>query len=282
MPTKEELEKFLAEMAKEEEAFFADLVRFLKTQRIRVANASWGSSEALIAQALTARYPKLPADAAAEIGRYYMQKIHDVYAAMPDQVKDTLFVIAAGNDGKDNDKTIFLPANVRRENTITVAAVDSKGALASFSNYGVENVDLAAEGVAVESSVPDNRYLPMSGTSMASPNVARVASMVVAENPALTPAEIRDILMKTVDKKDYLKRVVKSSGIVNEQRAVAAAKASRNHELDAAVAQAFEDVPATPGTGTIKAQSFKAMLGDFTSAEQELILAAYERLLRRY
>jgi hypothetical protein len=64
---------------------------------------------------------------------------------------DTLFVIAAGNDGADNDAFPTFPANIRIQNAITVAASNGNNSLAGFSNYGTLSVDLAAPGVAIVS-----------------------------------------------------------------------------------------------------------------------------------
>jgi subtilisin family serine protease len=69
-----------------------------------------------------------------------------------------LFVVAAGNDAQNNDfqpHTPCVPASATDlPNKICVAATDNRDNLASFSNFGVKNVDLAAPGVAILSTVP--------------------------------------------------------------------------------------------------------------------------------
>lgn len=69
---------------------------------------------------------------------------------------NTLFVVAAGNDGPDadNDVTPQDPCNVRLPNVLCVAALDADGELAEFSNYGANSVHIAAPGVGIQSSVP--------------------------------------------------------------------------------------------------------------------------------
>ncbi len=149
----------------------------------------------------------------------------------------TLFVIAAGNDGTSNDALPTFPANVKMDNTITIAASHGVQSLATFSNYGM-SVDIAAPGVGIVSSVPGltgNRLLPMSGTSMASPYVAGVAARAKELNPKLTPLELKQILMGTVDKKDWLKTKVISSGIVNPARVFAAAERSKSMTITQAI-----------------------------------------------
>lgn len=157
----------------------------------------------------------------------------------------TLFVIAAGNDGADNDKRPTFPANIQVDNSITVAASNGVMALGSFSNYGLTTVHVAAPGVAIKSSVPslDNKLvLPMSGTSMAAPYVAGVAAKMKDINPQLTPGQMKEILMGTVDKKDWLKNKVISSGVVNAQRAYMASEKSKSMTVAAAIAESIQSV----------------------------------------
>ena len=78
---------------------------------------------------------------------------------------NTVFVIAAGNGGSDgvgddNDTTAYQPCDptpgtTDAPNKICVAATDNRDALGSFSNFGAVNVDLAAPGVNIDSTVPD-------------------------------------------------------------------------------------------------------------------------------
>jgi subtilisin family serine protease len=67
---------------------------------------------------------------------------------------ETLFVVAAGNDGKDVDITPYAPCNVEAPNLICIAATDNRDALAGFSNHGATHVDMAAPGVGIQSTVP--------------------------------------------------------------------------------------------------------------------------------
>ncbi len=65
-----------------------------------------------------------------------------------------IFCVAAGNNSTDNDTTPFYPANYRLSNEIVVAATDQSDALAVFSNYGTNTVDLGAPGVNILSLLP--------------------------------------------------------------------------------------------------------------------------------
>ncbi|MBF0117699.1 MAG: S8 family serine peptidase [Desulfobacterales bacterium] len=70
-----------------------------------------------------------------------------------------LFVCAAGNDSNDNDAKPAYPASYDLPNVISVAATDQNDNLASFSNYGVKNVKVAAPGVNIYSSFPGDQTL---------------------------------------------------------------------------------------------------------------------------
>ncbi|HKW30441.1 MAG TPA: S8 family serine peptidase, partial [Verrucomicrobiae bacterium] len=65
-----------------------------------------------------------------------------------------IFCVAAGNSTSDNDTTLTYPADYRLGNMIVVAATDQNDALASFSNFGTNTVDLGAPGVNILSLLP--------------------------------------------------------------------------------------------------------------------------------
>ncbi|MCX5641755.1 MAG: S8 family serine peptidase [Candidatus Omnitrophica bacterium] len=71
-----------------------------------------------------------------------------------------IFVAAAGNSGFDSDATPFYPASYNLTNIVSVAATDQNDNLAGFSNYGLVNVDLAAPGVNILSTLPGIVALP--------------------------------------------------------------------------------------------------------------------------
>lgn len=79
---------------------------------------------------------------------------------------------------------------------VAVGAIDSADARAAFSQVG-PHIDIAAPGVGILSTVWDNGFSTMSGTSMATPHVAGVAALVLSCNPGLTAAQVADILRQT-------------------------------------------------------------------------------------
>jgi subtilisin family serine protease len=65
-----------------------------------------------------------------------------------------IFCVAAGNSSSDNDTILTYPADYRLGNMIVVAATDQNDALAFFSDYGTNTVDLGAPGVNILSLLP--------------------------------------------------------------------------------------------------------------------------------
>jgi hypothetical protein len=113
--------------------------------------------------------------------------------------KNVVVVFAAGNANTDIDTTPQYPA-VYPE-VIAVAATDQRDQRASFSNYG-NKVDVAAPGVNVYSTIPNDTYGFKNGTSMASPHVAGVAALIWSKNPDLTNAQVRKCIEATTDNID--------------------------------------------------------------------------------
>ncbi len=123
--------------------------------------------------------------------------------------KGVLLVHAAGNDSADlevahNFPTAkFLDSRVYADNWIEVGASTISPDLnlpASFSNYGKKVVDLFAPGKDIYSTTPDNTYSVYSGTSMATPEVAGIAALILSQYPDLTGQEVKKILTSTVTK----------------------------------------------------------------------------------
>ncbi len=105
--------------------------------------------------------------------------------------RGVLLVAAAGNAGTDR---VFSPAS--EDTVVAVSALEEDGSLASFSNTGSE-IELAAPGERLVSSVTGDGYARMSGTSMASPVVAGVAGLALSAYPDLTRSELRRHLRET-------------------------------------------------------------------------------------
>ena len=131
---------------------------------------------------------------------------------------DILFVAAAGNSSTNNDRSPHYPSSF--ENVVSVAALDRHDQLASFSNYGAKSVAIAAPGAEILSTWLDNQYEEKSGTSMATPVVAGVAALILAEHPRMSVEELRKKLLDSTDPIVALQGKIATGGRVNAAKAV--------------------------------------------------------------
>lgn len=149
-----------------------------------------------------------------------------------------LFIAAAGNGGDDsvgdnNDLTPMYPASYELPNIISVAATDQNDLRLSFSNYGLNSVDVAAPGVYIFSTVPNwwdggGGYGVLeffAGTSMATPHVSGLAGLIYSyydgsNNTAFSYTQVRDTILRYVDLLPSLQGWIKTGGRINAHLAV--------------------------------------------------------------
>lgn len=131
----------------------------------------------------------------------------------------TLFVAAAGNESNNNDSNPTFPATYDVPNVLSVAALDNKGQIASFSNYGKRKVHVAAPGVNILSTIQTG-YDSWSGTSMAAPHVSGIAVLLAAQFPQMSGLEIKQRIITTSNPIAGMKSRVSSGGIANAYSAL--------------------------------------------------------------
>ena len=162
---------------------------------------------------------------------------------------NVLIVHAAGNDAEDLDNIEnenypndqYLGKDEFSDNFITVGASTmnyNENLIASFSNYGNENVDVFAPGYNVFSLTPENEYEALSGTSMAAPAVSGVASLVLSYFPKISAKRLKEIILESGIKVEIkvnhagkenisLDSISKTGKIVNAYNALIAASKSK-------------------------------------------------------
>lgn len=150
-------------------------------------------------------------------GGGYTQSLKDVIDQS--NAKGSLFVAAAGNESNNNDSRPTYPATYDVPNILSVAAINNKGSVASFSNYGKNKVHVAAPGVNVL-SITTSGYESWSGTSMAAPHVSGIAVLLASQEPGLSGVEMKERIIKTSKPLSTLKTKVMSKGIANAYNAL--------------------------------------------------------------
>ena len=160
-----------------------------------------------------------------------------------------LMIHAAGNDGENVDSTANFPTRTylnggQAQRWIEVGASSWEGGdqlAASFSNYGAASVDVFAPGVSIYSTIPDDQYERIDGTSMAAPMVTGLAALLMAYHPDLTALQVRDLILETAT--PYAERSVT---VPQGQRSVPFGSLSRTGAIvnaEAALQRAAEVAP---------------------------------------
>jgi subtilisin family serine protease len=193
-------------------------IYFAVNHGARVINASWGGSQ------------------------YSQAMLNAISYA---NSKGVVFVTAAGNTGADNDTApANYPANYRLPNELVVAAVDSSGNLASFSDYGRYSVNVAAPGVNIFSTVPGG-YASYSGTSMSTAFVSGTVALVAGLHPELTAPELVQWIDDTVKPLPSLQGTTISGGMVDAYNAVSSTPSPQGQSISAASAPTLVSVEST-------------------------------------
>jgi subtilisin family serine protease len=175
-----------------------------------------------------------------------------------------IFVAAAGNESSNNAIVPSYPANY--PNVISVGASTRSDTLASFSNFGT-NVQVVAPGQAILSTLPNNTYGVLSGTSMATPHVAGALALLWGQNPTLSATQIVSAMLNNTD--NVLRGTSSRYGRLDVGKAAEALKQASTP---------ITNPPANPGTepSTITTRTF-GIQGSFTLRDATLFSSTVHR-----
>ena len=215
----------------------------VKVLPLRVLDANnQGRISDVIAAYSFAASKSLPIVNASLAGPTFSQAEHDTIKA----ASATLFVVGAGNDGRDNDAVGSYPCNHPLPNVICVTASDRLDARPGFASYGRRAVDLAAPGVDILSTLPGGQWGFSSGTSSSTPHVAGTAALMKSLYPQSSVAAIRASLLGSVDARPAFTGATVTGGRLNADRALASAPNEAAFPPEAGIDPARQSsVPAT-------------------------------------
>lgn len=148
--------------------------------------------------------------------------------------KGVLFVAAAGNDGRNNDRIPYFPASYPLDNIVAVASVNKLNRLLPSSNFG-KTVHLAAPGLMILSTLPGGKFGTMSGTSQATAFVSGAAALLASQGEKFDHKKI----------KRYLLEGAKPIALSGEKSAIAAGLLSLPKAFDAQIAARGTGAPDT-------------------------------------
>ena len=178
---------------------FREMVDYFKRHGVRVVNMSWAYSPRFYEGNLARTQPAVDIEVRKRLAREMFEVIEKALRGAIDSAPDILFVTGAGNANDDVRFMERIPSGFELANLINVAAVNHAGDEAPFTSYG--NVQVHANGSNIRTVAPGGAPVPVSGTSLAAPQVANLAVKLLALRPGLTVAELRRAIIDSTDEK---------------------------------------------------------------------------------
>jgi subtilisin family serine protease len=173
-------------------------VDFFKRHKVRIVNMSWGGNVKGIEDSLEQCGIGKTTEERQKLARTYFEIEKKALIKAFSSAPEILFITSAGNSNSDSSFGEFIPSSIVLPNLLTVGAVDKAGDEAPFTSYG-PTVKVHANGYQVDSYLPGGSRVALSGTSMASPNVANLAAKILAAKPALKPEQVIAMIQNTAE-----------------------------------------------------------------------------------
>ncbi|MEM8564487.1 MAG: S8 family serine peptidase [Pseudomonadota bacterium] len=194
------------EKAEADAKMFREVIEYFKMHGVRAVNMSWGGSLGGIEEALEANNAGGTVEERKVLARQIFNIVNAALRGAIQGADDILFITSAGNSDNDVMFDEFYPSSYEFPNIISVGAVDAAGDETSFTSLG--KVDIYANGFEVESYVPGGNRIRLSGTSMSSPQVLNLAAKLLALNPDLTTAELRQLILDGSEARELASRTI--------------------------------------------------------------------------
>jgi len=192
-----------------------DSIRYMRDNRVRVVNMSWGISPQEIEDDMQASGAGGTVEQRHATAARYFKMIKECFVESMREAPGILFVASSGNSNSNESFEEVIPAAIDLPNTITVGAVDQAGDETLFTSFG--KVDVYADGFEVDSIVPGGEHQSWSGTSEAAPQVTNLAAKLIARFPQLSTAQVKELIVDGSDEKQLPGRTIR---LINARRSL--------------------------------------------------------------
>lgn len=161
----------------------------LRSANVRIVNMSWGMSADGFAERLMRSGTETDQAQANARGKAMFETVRPAMLKLMKDNPNILFVAGAGNSNQSAEIAAWAPQTFSLPNLIIAGAAGATGGSTSFTTFGKE-VTIYAPGEGITVRAPGGMVMRSSGTSFASPKVARVAASMLAVSPGLGPAAL--------------------------------------------------------------------------------------------
>jgi subtilisin family serine protease len=201
-------------------AAYTQMVEGFKKAGVQVVNMSWRYGPSAYERALAFHNQGGDVQARKREALRLFAIERDALRAAIAGAPGILFVAGSGNEDNSADFEEYIPAGFELPNLITVGAVDKAGTETSFSTFG-KTVAVHANGFEVEAPVPGGVRMKLSGTSMASPQVANLAAKLLALKPDLTPGQLKAAILDGAERQPGADGKPTRVNLINPRRSAA-------------------------------------------------------------